>query len=285
MSEDAAEPKALRFVTLNLWGDNGPHERRLELVALELERLAPDVVALQEVRDVPGKVPNQAATLGARLAMRHVFAPSTAWGGGHEGLAVLVRAEVLDSAQHDLPHSEPKEGRIVLSVKVGGPRRPYWVHTTHLSFRHNEGLKREEQVQAIDQVVTARAADADEPQILMGDFNTTPDADELRWLRGLTTLGGRRVYYQDAWEVIRPGDPGITWASENPFRARLDWLRADRRLDYVFVTAERRDGRGRVHEVRRVFDRPDTDGVYPSDHYGVLADIQMTPDLPPPEGA
>jgi sigma-E factor negative regulatory protein RseB len=46
----------------------------------------------------------------------------------------------------------------------------------------------------------------------------------------MTTLGGRRVFYQDAWATVGGGAPGITWASENPFRARMNWLRADRRV-------------------------------------------------------
>ena len=46
----------------------------------------------------------------------------------------------------------------------------------------------------------------------MGDFNATPDSDEIRWLCGRTTLGGRRVAYQDAWARANPGQPGITWA-------------------------------------------------------------------------
>jgi endonuclease/exonuclease/phosphatase family metal-dependent hydrolase len=279
-------PLALRFVTLNLWGENGPHERRLDLVAAELERLRPDVVALQEVREVPGRIPNQAVALAARLGWpAPAFAPATEWGGGVEGLAVLSRFSVEEAAHRHLPHSTPTEGRMVLSARLAGPRGAFWAHTTHLSYRHHEGRQREDQVLALDEEVSARAAGAEPPSVLMGDFNTVPEADELRWLKGLTTLGGRRVYYQDAWDVARPGpgrggedDGGITWARENPFRARMGWLRPDRRIDFVFVTAARRDGRGTVRAAERAFDRPDADGIYPSDHYGVVADVQVAPD-------
>ena len=114
---DARPPGLLRFVTLNLWGENGPHERRLDLIAAELECLAPDVVALQEVREVPGRVPNQAELLARRLGHHHVFAPATEWGGGDEGLAVLSRFPVRRSAHRALPHATETEGRIVLSVE------------------------------------------------------------------------------------------------------------------------------------------------------------------------
>ena len=68
------------------------------------------------------------------------------------------------------------------------------------------------------------------------------------------------MFYQDAWATVRGGEAGITWAGHNPFRARMDWLRADRRIDYIFVTAPRRDGRGAIRGAAVVFDQPDVEG-------------------------
>lgn len=270
----------LRFVTLNLWGENGPHARRLDLCADGLAALAPDVLALQEVRDVPGRLPNQAETLAKRFGFHAAFAPATEWGGGVEGLAVVSRFPVRASSSIRLPHATETEGRIVLSACLETPRGSLWVHTTHLSYRLHEGRQREDQVMAIDGQISARSGDTELPQVLAGDFNTVADSDELRWLRGLTTLGGRRVFYQDAWATVHPREDGVTWRRDNPFRARMNWLPAERRIDYIFVTAARRDGRGTVHDARVVLDRPDADGVYPSDHAGVLAEVQMAPDAP-----
>jgi endonuclease/exonuclease/phosphatase family metal-dependent hydrolase len=277
------QPAVLRFVTLNLWGENGPHEARLGLIGAELERLAPDVVALQEVRDAPGKLQNQAETLARRLHHGHVFAPTTEWGGGVEGLAIVSRFPVVQAAHRRLPHATDLEGRTVLSALLDVPGGLLWVHTTHLSYRQHEGKQREDQVLALDDEVRARTAVNEQPQVLLGDFNSVPEADEIRWLCGLCTLGGRRVFYQDAWATVRPGAPGVTWARDNPYRARMNWLRVDRRLDYVFVTAPRRDGRGTVRDAQVILDRPDADGVYPSDHFGVMADVQIGADTSEPD--
>jgi len=268
----------LRFVTFNLWGENGPHARRLDLAADGLVALAPDVLALQEVRDVPGRLPNQAETLAKCLGFHVAFAPATEWGGGVEGLAIVSRFPVHASSSVRLPHATDTEGRIALSACLQTPRGPLWVHTTHLSYRLHEGRQREDQVMTVDTQIAARAAETDLPQILAGDFNTVAESDELRWLRGLTTLGGRRVFYQDAWATVHPGQPGVTWMTENPFRAKMNWLPAERRIDYIFVTAARRDGRGAVRDARVVLDQPDADGVFPSDHAGLLADVQVAPD-------
>jgi endonuclease/exonuclease/phosphatase family metal-dependent hydrolase len=115
--------------------------------------------------------------------------------------------------------------------------------------------------------------------VVTGDFNAVPHSDEIRWLTGLTTLEGRRVYYQDCWDLLHPGEPGYTWARENHYRDRMYWLRADRRLDYIFVTPTRRDRRGTVHEARLVFEEPVVLGggehLFASDHYGVMAEVQF----------
>jgi endonuclease/exonuclease/phosphatase family metal-dependent hydrolase len=268
----------MRFLTLNIWGENGPWEARLALVSEKLDGIAPDVVALQEVRDVPGRVPNQAASLAAPRGWHHVFAPSTAWGGGHEGLAVLSRFPIGAHESRVLPHSADTEGRIVLSARVDSDAGELWVHTTHLSYRESEGTRREDQVLIVDEVVTAHKNDR--PQVVMGDFNAVPGSDEIRWMCGLTSLNGRRTFFQDAWDVAHPGDPGWTWARANPYTDRMHWLRADRRLDYIFVTPIRRDRRGTVLGARVLFDEPAVlasgERVFASDHFGVAADVQVT---------
>jgi endonuclease/exonuclease/phosphatase family metal-dependent hydrolase len=274
------KPRHLRVVTLNLWGENGPWESRLGLVASELGGVLPDVVALQEVREVPGRIVNQAEILARQHNWNHVFAPATEWGGGKEGLAILSRFPIGAHDSRFLPHSQADEGRIVLSARVDTDMGEIWVHTTHLSYRENEGRKREDQVLVVDEVVQAHKND--NPQLLMGDFNAVPHSDEIRWLGGLATLGGRRVYYQDAWDVIHPGEPGYTWAKANHYRERMYWLRADRRLDYIFVTPTRRDHRATIHEARLMFDEPMVLGsgerLFGSDHYGVLAEVQVQPE-------
>jgi endonuclease/exonuclease/phosphatase family metal-dependent hydrolase len=276
-----ARPQTLRFLTLNLWGENGPWEQRMQIASRAIVALAPDVVALQEVRDVPERVPNQAATLAAALGGHHVFAPSTAWGGGHEGLAIVSRFPIGAHEARDLPHSLEKVGRIVLSARLDGEAGGLWVHATHLSYRESEGNKREDQVMTIDDVVRGHASD--EVQVVMGDFNATPDSDEIRWLCGRTTLAGRRVAYQDAFARANPGQPGLTWAKANPYTHAMRWMELDRRLDYVFVTQRRRDGRGAVLDARVVLDAPEetpSGRLHASDHYGVLAEVQVAPGAP-----
>ena len=280
--------RPLRVLTLNLWGAQAPLARRMALIADGIAALAPDVVALQEVQErtaASPPLPNQAESLGKATGFAHVFAPAVAFAGGHEGVALLSRLPVLAHEARPLPHATADEARVVLSVAldlgaVADGKTPLWVHTTHLNYRLGHGRQREDQVIAVEAELAARPDSV--PQILLGDFNARPESDEIRWLTGLTTLAGRRTLLQDAWARRHPHAPGWTWAAANPYTAPLAFLQPDRRLDYIFVTPERRDGRGRVHDCRIVLDRPAEDGVYPSDHFGLLAEIQVTADPAPP---
>jgi endonuclease/exonuclease/phosphatase family metal-dependent hydrolase len=258
-----------------MWGEQPPLDERMRGITTGLAALKPDVVALQEVREVPGTVPNQAATVAQVLGMQHHYEAATPWGGGFEGLALLSRHPILQRHTRELPHVTAEERRLCLGITVDTPSGPFSAFTTHLNYRLHHGNVREDQIVAGEQLVADTASEL--PKVYMGDFNATPDSDEIRYLRGLHSINGKRVYYQDAYERRHPGHAGFTWARSNPFTERLRWLALDRRIDYIFVSAMRRDGRGVVQDCKIVLDHPDSDGHFPSDHFGLMADVQLTP--------
>jgi endonuclease/exonuclease/phosphatase family metal-dependent hydrolase len=119
------------------------------------------------------------------------------------------------------------------------------------------------------------------PTIIAGDFNAAPDAASIRYLAGLQSLDGKSVHYHDAWAVAGDG-PGFTWTADNPNAARVigqivGQPRHGRRIDYIFVGGwdAHPKARASVLNIERVFDKP-VNGVWLSDHYGVLADIEFS---------
>lgn len=288
----------LRLVTLNFWGTEAPLDRRLVLAERQLRALAPDVIGMQEVRPLDGTSGRSTAdVLAAALGLTVVYEPALRWAddqlrpgmaGGEEGLAILTRYPVLERRVLALPEARPSEARILLSARLATEAGPIWVHTTHLHYRLDDGVAREAQVSALDAAIRACGRGNDDaPQLLCGDFNATADADEIRFLRGLTTLAGRRTHFQDAWLRLHrepgPGDgpaQGITWSSENQHTRPLRSLDLDRRIDYVFVTTRKKDGRGTVLASEVVLtEREGTgaDAICASDHYAVLADVAIAP--------
>ncbi len=109
------------------------------------------------------------------------------------------------------------------------------------------------------------------PPVLCGDFNAVPDSDEVRMLTGRAAGPVDGLVFHDAWEVAGDGGPGTTWSNANPYAA-LD-LEPDRRIDYVFAGWPKAGGAGHVTSCRVVGTEP-VDGVVPSDHYGVLAELR-----------
>jgi endonuclease/exonuclease/phosphatase family metal-dependent hydrolase len=269
----------IRALTLNFWGEQPPLDRRMEIALDGIRALAPDLIALQEVRVVPDKVPNTAETIASRLGMNWVWAPATAWGGGDEGLAILSRFPIVRSDHAVLPHSVPVETRIVLGATLTTDAGELSAFTTHLNYRLTDGAKREAQVAAVDKFVADwhAAHPTPLPRLLMGDFNAIPDSDEIRFLRGLHTTDGRRTSWQDAFARCHPRDDGWTWARANPYTQKLAWLDRDRRIDYIFVSPLSLDGRATVRSCEVVLDRPAPDGNFASDHFGLVAEVEIVP--------
>jgi len=59
-------------------------------------------------------------------------------------------------------------------------------------------------IQRVEELV----ADSDRQTILLGDLDAEPDSASVRFLRGLQSVEGMSVCYQDAWERVHPGQPG-----------------------------------------------------------------------------
>lgn len=274
-----SEPETLRVATLNLWHREGPWPARAALIREELERLAPDVVGLQEVlafTDGDGRTENQAGELAAGLGYELVYAPAAELGGGLTlGNALLTRHPVLEHAHSALPTRPEEPGRGVGFLLTETPWGRLPVFVTHLSWELDAGATRVAQVRALTDWLSARAplGKGALPAIVVGDFNAEPDSDEIRFLTGRHVLEGRSVYFADAWRYEGEG-PGYTFDRRNAYAARVS--EPPRRIDYIFVRGPDRARRGEPLRARVCFDAP-RDGVWPSDHFGVVADVVVRP--------
>ena len=121
------------------------------------------------------------------------------------------------------------------------------------------------------------------PTIIAGDLNAAPQTSSIRFLSGLQALDGRSAHYHDAWAVAGDG-PGHTWSVDNPVAAaEIDRLIGQpghrRRIDYVFVGSAHAHPRARARIVSaRLFGDCPVDGVWLSDHAGVLVDLDVETD-------
>jgi endonuclease/exonuclease/phosphatase family metal-dependent hydrolase len=259
----------MRVLTWNLWWRFGPWEARQAAITSTLRRVDADVVALQEVWAEVGGA-NQAAILAGELGYEHVYAPSFDDGVLAFGLAVLSRWPIVGWEARRLPTFPGiDELRVALKAEVDGPRGRFEIYTTHLNWRFDESDVRQLQVRALAQMV-AESERRTYPAIVCGDFNADPMSDEIRMLTGRAAVPVPRLVFHDAWDVAGEG-PGITFSNTNPFAA-CD-LEPDRRIDYVFVGWPKAGGAGHVVGARVEAMEP-VDGIHPSDHYAVLAELR-----------
>lgn len=297
----------LRIVTLNIGSLFEPDwDRRRHEVVAWIDRLEPDVVCLQEAWEGVDQ-PNTAGWIAeaCRVDWRWVFGgfvvpflardpddPDGPDGGPRFGSAIFSRWAIDEHHLHRLPVGPADEERAddgqamveaigweLLHVRTAGLD----VFSTHLTPAPTHARHRRLQVAAIDEIIRSARGEADRvdlgrrretmPPILCGDFNAEPDSDEIRFLRGLTPLGGHDTFYQDAWSVAGDGGPGFTqdWRT-HPLAATLNVHR--KRIDHVFVGDAflRAGDAGRVLRCEVVADEPLT-GIQASDHRGLLVEI------------
>ncbi len=270
----------LKLLTLNIWNRQGPWEQRLALIRAGIQSLDPDIIGLQEVLHLDGGPPNQAEDVAAGLGYQVAYAPAWAiWGSAlHLGNAILARWPILESRSWVLPFKEPSdEARGLIYALVDAPVGRVPVLNTHLSWRLHAGAERAQQVRAIDDHAREVAGTGGFPPILMGDFNAEPDADEIRFLRGLCALGGRSTYWADCFGLAGTG-PGHTFARTNRYAAAVH--EPSRRIDYIFSRGPDKHLRGEPVAARVVLDQPDGE-VFASDHYGVYAETSAELTTPP----
>ena len=259
----------LRVVSWNLWWRFGPWKERAPAIEATLRTIDVDVIALQEVwGEHDGS--SFASQLGESLGYEHAYAHRLELDGVLFGNAILSRWPIASSESWPLPaRSDAEEMRTLLLAEIDGPRGRFQVFTTHLNWRFDHSDVRQDQVRYICERIEEKRP-RDFPPILCGDMNAPPDSTEMWMLTGKTTLPVPKLVFHDAWEMAGEG-PGHTWSNENPY-ARLD-LEVARRIDFIFTGWPRAHGAGHV-VMAEVIGREAVDGVVPSDHYGVLAELR-----------
>ena len=245
--------RVIRVMTYNIQAGGG----KLENVAEAIRRMAPDIVALQEV-DVHwherSAFADQATQLSKSLGMHARFAPiyriSSAGPGRpprEYGLALLSKCPIRSFTNHALTRLSTQEanaapapmpGFLEASVNLRGAT--VRVFNTHLDYRADPAI-RQQQVEEMLWIIGASPT----PTLLLGDLNAQPQAPELQPLFGRL---------KDVWSSHE--DPGFTYPAALPVR----------RIDYILASPHFRSRSVRV---------PVTTA---SDHRPVVADLIISDD-------
>jgi endonuclease/exonuclease/phosphatase family metal-dependent hydrolase len=266
------EPGELRVVTFNLWGRRGDWEARREVIAEGLRRLEPDLVAFIEAI-VTDEYDQVVEVLGPDYHVAHQEEREP----DGQGASIASRWPLEDVTEVNLNVTPRTHDfactTLMAEVPAPDPIGPLLFVDHVPNWQLDYERERELQAVTAAQAVEDRVSGRDIHVVFAGDFTADPDAASLRFLTGRQSLEGASVCYRDAWEAVHPGDRGETFTSRNPLLADWDWPFL--RLDYVLVRCGEHGGPTlQVRDCRRIFDEP-VDGVWASDHFGVVADLGL----------
>lgn len=269
----------ISVLTWNLWWRFGPWKQRQPAIVATLRAVDADILCLQEVWFAEGT--SSAEVIADALGFHVVGAHRLVIDGVGFGNAVVSRWPITESAVLDLPGFDGHdEQRVVVRATVEGPDGPLQVFSTHLDWRYDRSATRQAQVRVLCEFV-AGSRPRSSPPIVGGDFNAEPGSDEIRMLTGEAAVPVPGLVFFDTHRTAGVAGAGVggghTWSNRNPYAAQE--YEPDRRIDYVFVGWRRDDGTGSAVSSRVVCDEP-IDGVWPSDHFGVLAELRRPPAEP-----
>ncbi len=260
----------IKVVTINILSDLSRWEARRELLADQLAALAPDVIAVQEV-----KLPeNTAAWLAGRLGYPHIhLSRKTSIESQREAIALLSRLPIEAQDTLDLRYQH----RVAQYIRVSVGGQPVVVANGHFFWQPGNSEPRLRQVERV--LAWLHGLPGQPPFVVCGDFNSTPDTTAIQ-----------RMYrdLDSAFQAVHGREPDYTcptplqrspWAITKtllgfffllrPRYLSMSWKGT---LDYIFV-----DRRFKVSEARVGLNLPAADNprLYPSDHFGLYARIGL----------
>ena len=266
----------VRILTLNILAEREGYSARAEVLRTVLRDLDADVVALQETVVRSGH--DQVADLLS--GEYHVVHGQLREADG-TGISIASRWPVRSRWDRVLPSSlrvpQGEFSHQLLAVLVEpASMGPVLVASPKPTFRLGHEVEREAMT-----VVAARAVEdlLDECDaahvVLASDFDGVPDSASMRFWRGLQSLDGFSVAYADALEVVHGAEAAGMWTFDPrrndlvtaPWRTTLP-----RQIDHVLVRCGPKGPTLEIRDARVVLDQP-VDGVWASDHFGVLATL------------
>jgi len=278
---DATTPSrtTVRLLTYNVLATPIFPELRLEAIVALLDEADADIVALQEV---PSWMVKALTAPDGKLARyRHTTDDGAPFLPG--GQLILARHPIVATRAALLPG---KQRRTVLVATVDVAGTSITVATSHMESFLEDGPMRAQQLDVIFPMLAAA-----DHAVFMGDFNfgdgAQPETEHLD------------AGFTDVWRALHPDAPGFTWRNdENPMAGIGAFVgEPNRRLDRILVRSARLTPKAirivgnepagqRVlatrermmiepPDKRRPDDGEPTIAVFPSDHYGLLAELAV----------
>jgi endonuclease/exonuclease/phosphatase family metal-dependent hydrolase len=245
-----------RVTTLNLEQDHKRWVARRPLIVDEIARLAPDLIALNEVCVPLRSADDLRAAASRRTGHEYTLVQQTKVNSlaRVEGEALLSRFPVIETGNLDYQARD----MVALVARVLIDETPVDVYVTHLFMSRGGDSLRLFQVQQLLAWVDSRSGVLG--SIVCGDFNAGLDAPSAALM---ATRFRPTQLAPTAFTPLADIDGSVS----HPY-----WPRMDRCIDYIWVAGALDLPAGGV-----CFDKPSPADptLWPSDHAGVWADLDI----------
>jgi endonuclease/exonuclease/phosphatase family metal-dependent hydrolase len=282
----------IKIATWNLLYFDWDIQNRLDEAAAHL--LEADVVCLQEVRgsNVIHAGEALAHKLGMSVASNVKYMQSENKAPNFDKdvdvySCILSRFPALESGR--IEYAEGKN-RAAATVLLETPKSLLLVLSAHLDWGGENESVRLAQANSLNEAVSIykerieNVYEKDAIIVLAGDFNALPEAQSIRYLKGLAVENSLNpAFWLDAWEVADEKNDEIG-ATSSPRGNHLAHrvaetfclkpeLVPDRRIDYIFVNGWAYGSAGHVFSCDVIGKDKIVGETLASDHYGLLATI------------
>ena len=246
-------PDTISLASLNIHKLGLRWRERWPVLLAGLVAELPDVLLLQEAaRFAPQSrwIAHKLSRTEPHSRYRAVTTAKLGWRSMIEGLAVVTRLPVCDTAMLDLGGDARVAQRVTLASRAGTLFDVYNVHLSHREEREPLRLIQ------VNRLLDWAGARAHVPAIIAGDFNARPESAPIQAM--LKT-------WRSAHTVVHGGEPGFTapsWSGAGEGQV----------VDYIFVGDD-----VAVLTCAVAFGPVERAGhlVFPSDHLGLVANLHI----------
>ncbi len=254
----------MRVITINTWKNEGNYLKRLDLLIRQLSTLDADVILMQECFQAVNGAFDTSANIARTLGLECAFTPARLKTRKHKGqliesysgLAILSKHPIAQHHSIELPSNKEDGGRRAQIIELSAYSKKFLFINIHLSHLKNSADLRTDQLTYIINHVVIKKND-EHFRIIGGDYNTTLSSPEL--------LGFLKKPYmlKDSFENQQLKQDDILL---NPHVKRC--------IDHLLMIPDKRGYYPVVKKAKVVLNKPE-DSCYPSDHFGIMAELNI----------
>ncbi|MBF2067200.1 MAG: endonuclease/exonuclease/phosphatase family protein [Calothrix sp. C42_A2020_038] len=264
----------VKIATINILFDMDCWQKRRQLLVEELTAINADLIGLQEIN-----IQEQTGHwLAQQLNMPYIylvpFVERPYQHGPEYGIAILSRYPFILERQLDLQ----SQGRLAQYVQVNINNQPLVFCNGHYYWQPGTTPARMQQFQLL--VNWLNELPQQTPIVAVGDFNATPDTPEILFIRDHFT-SAYAAHHGHEPEYTCP-TPLVKTKNKLPrtIKRRIINFLTNRTispwcgtLDYIFINQYIN-----VCDCRLILTKsaPDNQEIYPSDHFGIIAEVKIS---------